>query len=52
VVAWGAKPVRLGGDWSREGDRIGETLWGGLGGSFGLGFNHQTAVTSLDRDQP
>jgi hypothetical protein len=23
VVAWGANPVRLGGDWSREGDRIG-----------------------------
>ena len=27
MVAWGANPVRLGGDWSGKGDRKGETLW-------------------------
>jgi len=27
VVAWGANPIRLGGDWSRKGNRKGETLW-------------------------
>lgn len=26
MVAWGANPVRLGGDWSRKGNRKGETL--------------------------
>ena len=27
MVAWGANPIRLGGDWSRKGNRKGETLW-------------------------
>ena len=26
MVAWGANPVRLGGDWSSSGDQKGETL--------------------------
>ena len=26
MVAWGGEPVRLGGDWSRKGNRKGETL--------------------------
>ena len=27
MVTWGANPVRLGGDWSSNGNRKGETLW-------------------------
>jgi hypothetical protein len=27
VAAWGANPVRLGGDWSGKGYRESETLW-------------------------
>ena len=30
MVAWGANPVRLGGDWSGSEDRKGEILWAPL----------------------
>ena len=53
MVAWGADPVRLGGDWSGKGNREGETLWKqALGRQFGFGFKRHTEATSVDHKQP
>ncbi len=34
MVAWGANPVRLGGNWSRKGNWRSETLWSPLSNIF------------------